>query len=122
MNAVWDAQPAPGDHLVVVGEWWTLVAWLCRQMPGTDVTVVDPNPAREEAARELNLSFRTEPPRGSTADSGRPRQRESGWPDDRARACGCRSAIVDVSWYGARASPPAVGRSVPFAPPERSRE
>ncbi len=104
VNAVWDAQPAPGDRIVVVGGGviGMLVAWLCRQIPGADVTVVDLNPAREEVARALNLAFRTEPPRASTADLV---VHASGNPEGLASSlvlADVEARIVDVSWYGAQ--------------------
>ena len=43
LNAVWDGAPGPADRIAVVGAGvlGLLVARLCAQMPGTDVTVVD---------------------------------------------------------------------------------
>jgi threonine dehydrogenase-like Zn-dependent dehydrogenase len=102
LNAVWDAQPAPGDRIVVVGAGviGLLVAWLCRQIPGADVTVVDVNPAREQVAQELELSFRTDPPRRSDADLV---VHASGNPEGLIAALALgdvEARIVDVSWYG----------------------
>ena len=48
LTIVWDAKPSAGDRIVVIGAGvlGLLVAWLCRQVPGTAVTVVDVNPER----------------------------------------------------------------------------
>src|SRR5262249_1041905 len=55
LNAVWDAQPAPADHIAVVGAGvvGALVAWLCAQLPNAQVTLVDVEPSRSELARRL---------------------------------------------------------------------
>jgi 2-desacetyl-2-hydroxyethyl bacteriochlorophyllide A dehydrogenase len=102
VNAVWDAQPGPGDRIVVIGAGVVglLVAWLCRQMPGTDVTIVDPNPARAQVASELGLSYRPAPPGEATADLV---IHASGNPDGLVAALGVadvEATIVDASWYG----------------------
>jgi threonine dehydrogenase-like Zn-dependent dehydrogenase len=102
VNAVWDAQPGPGDRIVVIGAGVIgfLVAWLCRQIPGTDVTLVDVNRAREEVAGTLGLSFLTEPPRAANADLV---LHVSGNPDGLGTALALadvEARIVDVSWYG----------------------
>ena len=57
VTIVWDARPAAGDRIVVIGAGVVglLVAWLCRRVPGTTVTVVDLNPERESIAQELDV-------------------------------------------------------------------
>jgi hypothetical protein len=59
LNAVWDAAPWPVGRVAVVGAGvvGALVAYLCAQSPGTDVTLVDINPARAELARQLGVKF-----------------------------------------------------------------
>jgi threonine dehydrogenase-like Zn-dependent dehydrogenase len=104
VNVVWDAQPGPGDRIVVIGAGVVglLVAWLCRQVPGTDVTVVDPKRARSEVASELGLSYRPDPPGDATADLV---VHASGNPDGLGAALAVadvEATIVDASWYGTR--------------------
>lgn len=104
VNAVWDAQPGPGDRIVVIGAGviGLLIAWLCRQVPATEVMVVDPSPSRHEAARALDLVLSAEPPHTSTADLV---MHASGNPEGLASAlavAGVEARIVDVSWYGAK--------------------
>ena len=104
VTIVWDARPAVGDRIVVIGAGvlGLLVAWLCRHVPGTVVTVVDLNPERETIARELDLPFRLEPPLGADADlvihaSGHPAGLRSALP-----VAGIESTVVEASWYGSR--------------------
>jgi threonine dehydrogenase-like Zn-dependent dehydrogenase len=104
VNVLWDARPSAGDRIVVIGAGVVglLVAWLCRQTPGAWVTVVDTNPAREAIARELGVSFLTEPPRDADADlvihaSGQPEGLTSA-----LAVAGIEATIVEASWYGSR--------------------
>lgn len=102
VNAVWDAGPGPGDRIVVVGGGAVgmLIAWLMRAVPGTDVTVVDPNPARSEPAAALGIAFSEEVPDDVDADLV---VHASGDPDglaDALRAAGAEATVVEVSWFG----------------------
>ena len=113
VNAVWDARPTAGDRIVVVGAGVVglLVAWLCRQMPGTEVTALDVNPARRAIARELGVPFVAEPPRDVNADLV---IHASGQPEGLATAltmAGVEAAIVELSWYGTRSVPLPLGES-----------
>jgi threonine dehydrogenase-like Zn-dependent dehydrogenase len=105
LNATWDARPAPGDRIVVIGGGVVgcLVAWLCRRIPGTDVTLVDVRPSREQVVRQLGLTFRAEAPRDANVDlvvhaSGNP----SGLVAALA-AAGAEATILELSWYGSSA-------------------
>ena len=104
VNAVWDARPTAGDRIVVVGAGVVglLIAWLCRQIPGAQVTIVDINPARDVVAQELGLTFRLEPPAEPTADlvfhaSGQAKGLRSA-----LGAAGLEATIVEVSWFGSQ--------------------
>jgi len=111
VNVLWDARPAAGDRIVVIGAGVVglLVAWLCRHTPGASVTVVDVNPSRDAIARELGLAFRTEAPRDANADlvihaSGQPAGLASA-----LTAAGIEGTIVEASWYGTRSVPLPLG-------------
>ncbi len=104
VNVLWDACPRVGDRVVVVGAGvlGLLVGFLCRQVPGTKVTVIDTNPGREAAARELGIRFRGEAPDDADADlvvhaSGRPAGLRTA-----LAVAGLEGTIVDLSWYGSR--------------------
>lgn len=59
VNAVWDARPLVGDRIAVVGGGMvgSSVAAVLATFPGARVELVDADPAREEVARKLGVSF-----------------------------------------------------------------
>ncbi len=102
VNAVWDARPAVGDDIVVVGAGVVgmLIAWLCSRTVGTRVRVVDPEPTRAEIADVLGLAVDPSPTHSGNADlvfhaSGTP----AGLVDALAEA-GTEATVVEVSWFG----------------------
>jgi len=104
LNAVWDARPAPGDRIVVIGAGVVgmLVAWLCRQLPGVELSVFDVDAGRAETAAALGLPFTGASPVGADADlvihaSGR----EEGLRTALASA-GMEATVLELSWYGTR--------------------
>jgi NADPH:quinone reductase-like Zn-dependent oxidoreductase len=105
VNVAWDAQAGPGDRIVVIGAGVVglLVAWLCRHVPGVDVTIVDPNGARADVASTLGLSYRLDPPGEPAADIV---VHASGNPEGLAAALAVadvEGTVVEASWYGTRA-------------------
>jgi threonine dehydrogenase-like Zn-dependent dehydrogenase len=113
VNVVWDAKPAAGDRVVVVGAGVVglLTAWLCRHTPGSEVTIVDVNPARAAAAAALGVPFLREPPHGADADLV---VHASGQPEGLASAltlAGPEATIVEASWYGVRSVPLPLGEA-----------
>ena len=113
VNVVWDAKPVAGDRVVVIGGGVVglLVAWLCKHIPGADVTVVDINPDRAPVAASLGLAFCTEASPDANADlvihaSGQPEGLTSA-----LAAAGMEATIVEASWYGDRVVPPAPGEA-----------
>lgn len=104
LNGVWDAAPAPGDRIVVVGGGVVglLAARLCRDLAGVDLTVVDPEPGRAPVAEALELRLLPEVPAGVRADvvihaSGTP-----GGAIAALGAAGVEATVVELSWYGDR--------------------
>ena len=113
VNITWDARPGSGDRIVVIGAGVVglLAAWLCRQAPAAEVTVVDVNPARETAASALGLAFAPEPSPGADADVV---IHASGQPDGLRAAlesAGVEGTVVEASWYGMRAAPLPLGEA-----------
>lgn len=102
VNAVWDGGGSAGDRIVVVGAGVVglLIGWLCRQIPGTEVIAVDPNPCRAGPAEALGIALQGTPPGDAVADlvfhaSGRPAGLRAA-----LEAVGPEGTVVEVSWYG----------------------
>jgi 2-desacetyl-2-hydroxyethyl bacteriochlorophyllide A dehydrogenase len=113
LNAVWDARPSAGDRIVVVGGGVVglLVAWLCRQIPATQVTLVDVDPSRADVAEGLGLEFVLGVPDGADADfvfhaSGNPEGLVAA-----LGAAGVEATVVELSWYGTRSVPLPLGEA-----------
>jgi len=104
VNALWDAAPALGDRIAVVGAGMVgcCVARLAACFPGATVTLVDVDPSRADVAKSLSAEFAA--------------------PDDAPRGCDLvlhasatsaglqlaldlladEGTVVDLSWYGDR--------------------
>jgi threonine dehydrogenase-like Zn-dependent dehydrogenase len=105
LNGVWDAGLSPGDRVVVVGGGVVglLVAAIAAGIPGTQVTVVDRDPARAPVARLLGAAF-AEPGEAPGEADVVVHATGSGAGLALALACaGEEAAVVEMSWYGSRA-------------------
>jgi len=111
LNAVWDAAPGPADRIAVVGAGvvGALVAWLCGQLPGAQVTLIDIAPERARLAATLGV--------GLAAPEAAPRDCDlvvhaSGSPAGLATALGLagnEATVLEMSWYGAGDVPAPLG-------------
>jgi len=109
VNAVWDSGVTVGDRVAVIGVGVVglLVAWLCRQIPGTRVVALDVNQARMSVAHALGLDFEM----ATETHPAGVGQRDvvfhaSGRPEGLSHAlelAGPEGTIVELSWYGNRA-------------------
>lgn len=102
LNGIWDAGIGPGDRVVVVGAGVVglLVTRIAARIPGTQVTVVDPNPARETVVEALGAIWRAEPPPTADADVV---LHASGTAAGARAALGCagvEATVVELSWFG----------------------
>ena len=110
LTAIWDSGVSLGDRIVVIGAGMIglLIGYLANAMPGTHVTVVDPQTSRADIAAKLGLHF-------LTPDDFR----KANTPQDKAdcvfhcsaqsdgltlalECAGTEAKIIEVSWYGAR--------------------
>jgi NADPH:quinone reductase-like Zn-dependent oxidoreductase len=102
LNALWDAAPGPADRIAVVGAGvvGSLVAYLCGRLPGTEVTLVDINPARAELARTLGVSFaKPETAKGDCDLVVHASGNTAGLGTALALA-GEEATVLELSWYG----------------------
>lgn len=102
LNAVWDAQPGPGDHIAVIGAGVVgcLVAWLCGRMPGCRVMLVDTDRSRAAIAAKLGVEFAAPGEASGECDLV---VHASGNPQGLASAialAGNEATILELSWYG----------------------
>jgi hypothetical protein len=112
VNALWDAGVRIGDQVTVVGGGviGLLVAYLSAQIAGTQVSLVDTNPARAALARHLGLTWMgadTEPQPGADVVF-----HASGTPEGLAFAlasAGFEARVLELSWYGDRTVPLPLG-------------
>jgi len=112
INGLWDAQPAVGNRIVVIGAGTVgcLVAWLARRIPGTRVLLSDVNASRESVAAQLGVAFAA--PDRLTPDSADLIVHTSGSPDGLTRAlqvADFEATIVEMSWYGTTVVPLPLG-------------
>ncbi len=112
INGLWDARPHLGDRVTIVGAGTVgcLVAWMAQRM-ACGVELVDINPSRAAVAAALGVRF-ADP---STASRGADVVvHASGSPSGLALALGLagfEATIVEMSWYGDRAVPVALGEA-----------
>lgn len=102
LNAVWTGKPGPADDVVIVGGGVVglLVAFLCRQLPGARVTLVDPLPARAAVCERLGITHVTTTATLGNCDvvfhaSGHPAGLQ-----DALNIAGNEGTVVELSWYG----------------------
>lgn len=113
INGVWDAAIQPGDRVAVVGAGTVgcLVAWIAGQIPGTEVCLIDINPARAAIASALGVGFATPEQAPLERDvvvhaSGSPRGLELA-----LTLAAFEATIVEMSWFGTQPVPLSLGES-----------
>jgi threonine dehydrogenase-like Zn-dependent dehydrogenase len=102
LNALWDGVPGPADRIAVVGAGvvGALIAFLCGRIPGTEVTLVDINPARAELARALGVGFAAPEKADEDCDLVFHASGTSEGLQTSLMLAGEESNVVEVSWYG----------------------
>lgn len=111
LNAIWDADPVTSARVAVVGAGvvGAVTGFLCAQVKGAEVTLIDINPAREKIARALGLHFAR--PDNAPTDCELV-VHTSADPKGLATAidiAGDEATILEMSWYGNRIVPVPLG-------------
>lgn len=103
LNATWDCQPGPADRIAVVGAGvlGLLVARLCAGIPGTQVTVVDINPARAAIAKQLGAAFTTPDAAPADCDIVIHTSASAAGLATALRLAGDEATVLELSWFGA---------------------
>lgn len=104
LNGLWDATPCLGDRIAIYGAGTVgfLLAWLSQSIPGTDVTLVDPDAAKAEVAQRLGLTL--VPPEEAPTDCDLVIH-ASGNPEALTMAlssAGYEATVLEMSWFGER--------------------
>lgn len=113
LNGVWDAGIKPGDRVTVVGAGAVgcLAAWLAGRIPGTDVCLIDVNPQRADTARRLGVGFADPGHAPSGADVVVHASATAEGLQLALRCAGFESTVLELSWYGERQVPLALGEA-----------
>ncbi|CAH1672995.1 Threonine dehydrogenase and related Zn-dependent dehydrogenases [Hyphomicrobiales bacterium] len=111
LNAHWDAGTGPADRIVVVGGGvlGLLAAWLGARLPGSEVTLVDVEPARAELARRLGFAFALPEAAPRDADLVFHASATAAGLATAVASAGTEARIIELSWYGEGAVPAALG-------------
>lgn len=102
INALWDAAPLLGQHIVVIGAGVVgcLCAYLAARIPGCRVTLVDISSDREHVARALGASFALAEQAQAGADLVLHASGTSAGLNLALQLASDESKIVELSWYG----------------------
>jgi len=111
VNALWDAPPAPGDRVAVVGAGalGCLVAHLAGRVPGARVELIDVNPARAAVAHALGVGFAAPASARAGADLVVHASATAAGLDTALALAGFEATVLELSWYGDAAVPVHLG-------------
>jgi threonine dehydrogenase-like Zn-dependent dehydrogenase len=111
LNGLWDAQPGPGDRIAVVGAGvvGALAARLAARIPGTEVTLVDIEPARAALAERLGLRFALPDAAPQNCDLVIHASASAAGLATALRLAGLEATVLELSWYGAGEIPVPLG-------------
>lgn len=111
LNAVWDAAPGPSGRIAVVGGGvvGALVAYLCGQMAGTQVTLVDINPARAPLAAKLGVGFARPEAAPADCDLVVHASATAAGLATALSLAGNEATVLELSWYGDQQVPVPLG-------------
>ncbi|WP_245898101.1 zinc-dependent alcohol dehydrogenase [Phreatobacter cathodiphilus] len=102
LNAVWDSGVGPGDRVVVVGGGvlGLLVTFIVSQIPGTEVTLVDPEPSRRDFAKLFGVKFSKPLDGPADCDVAFHASATSAGLACALACCGDEATVVELSWFG----------------------
>jgi len=104
INALWDAAPAIGDRIAVVGGGvlGLLVAWLAARLPGCAVQVIDTEPARADVVHALGAAFALPSAATPEADLVIHASGHAAGLATALRLAAFEATVLELSWYGTR--------------------
>jgi NADPH:quinone reductase-like Zn-dependent oxidoreductase len=113
LNALWDSAAGPGDRIAVVGGGVVgcLIAALAGRLPGSDVTLIDPVPARARIAEAFGVAYSSPADAPKDCDvvfhaSASPHGLETA-----LESAGFEGVVLEVSWFGDKQVAVPLGRT-----------
>lgn len=102
LNIVWDSGAQAGDKVAIVGAGviGLLTGYLASRLPGSEVTLVDINPAKEVLARELGCSFATAESAPKDCDVVIHTSATNEGLSLALKLAGVGASVVEASWFG----------------------
>ncbi|NAO96545.1 zinc-binding alcohol dehydrogenase [Halomonas sp. ATBC28] len=102
INGVWDAEPMLGERITIIGAGvvGALVAYLCAQVPGVTVQLVDINPERRQLAEQLDVTFCTPEQALHDQDCVIHASGQSAGLRQALALAGSEGRIIEMSWFG----------------------
>ncbi|AWB35797.1 dehydrogenase [Orrella marina] len=113
LNAVWTGKPCASDRIAVVGAGLIglLVAYLCRDLPGAQVTVIDPQPSRASVCKQLGLNYCETTEGTDNCDVVFHASATAAGLSSALALAGNEASVVELSWYGDQTVPVALGQA-----------
>jgi len=111
LNATWDMADGPAGRIAVVGAGvvGALTGFLCARAKGTEVTLIDINPARAEIAGALGLKFATPDAAPRDCDWVVHASANAGGLKTALELAADEATVLELSWYGAGDVPVPLG-------------
>jgi threonine dehydrogenase-like Zn-dependent dehydrogenase len=102
LNALWDGGAGPGDRILVVGAGVVglLVVALAAQLPGAEVTAVDPDQSRQPLVKALGADYARPEQAPDEADVVFHTSATAAGLDTAIKCAGFEGTLVEMSWYG----------------------
>lgn len=102
INGVWDAEPMLGERITIIGAGvvGALVAYLCAQVPGVNVQLVDINPERRQLAEQLGVAFSTPEQALHDQDCVIHASGQAAGLRQALALAGSEGRIIEMSWFG----------------------
>lgn len=102
LNILWDSGAKAGDRIAIVGAGviGLLTGYLASRLPGSKVTLVDINPAKEALARKLGCSFATAENAPEDCDVVIHTSATNEGLNLALMLAGIEASVVEASWFG----------------------
>ncbi len=102
LNAHWDAATSPCDRIAIVGAGIVglLVSYIAARIPGTDVIVIDPNPARRPIVESFGARFAAPDDATDDRDVVFHASASSAGLATALSCAGFEGRVVELSWFG----------------------